>query len=72
MPAFTFEKISSPIRSTTAPTAINTNSAPSDYVPEQKPRGVIFQMLDRLAIGRMKRDASDAFTTSPLKPPPPD
>ncbi len=47
MPAFTFEKISPPVRrgpGTTAP---------------QKPRSVISKMLDRLAEKRAKRGPSD-------------
>ena len=42
MPAFTFEKISPPVVSVPAPA-------------EKKPRGVIVQILDRLAEGRGKR-----------------
>jgi hypothetical protein len=43
MPAFTFEKISPPVASVPTPPA------------EKKPRGVIVQLLDRLAEGRSKR-----------------
>jgi hypothetical protein len=42
MPAFTFEKISSPLRG--APAASG-----------KKPRGVIVQILDRFAEARLKR-----------------
>ncbi len=43
MPAFTFEKISPP--------AASVPTAPA----KKKPRGVIVQILDRLAEGRSKR-----------------
>jgi hypothetical protein len=48
MPAFTFEKIS--------PEKISPQ-ARRDPIPavEKKPRGVIFQMLDRLVVVRVKR-----------------
>ena len=48
MPAFTFEKIS--------PEKISPQ-ARRDPIPavEKKPRGVIFQMLDRLIVVRVKR-----------------
>lgn len=47
MPAFTFEKISPPVR-----------RGPSTKVP-QKPRSVISQMIDRLAERRAKRGPSE-------------
>ena len=47
MPAFTFEKISPPVRS--GPTA----TAP------KKPRGVINQMIDRFAAKRARRGGRD-------------
>ena len=43
MPAFTFEKISPPVR-----------HGPSSPEPE-KPRGVLYQMIDRFAERRAKR-----------------
>ncbi|MGY8669347.1 hypothetical protein Q3C01_44415 [Bradyrhizobium sp. UFLA05-109] len=43
MPAFTFEKISPPVR-----------RGPSSPEPE-KPRGVIYQMIDRFAERRARR-----------------
>ena len=43
MPAFSFEKISAPVRRTVAPAA------------NKKQRGVIVQMLDRLVEARAKR-----------------
>jgi DNA helicase TIP49 (TBP-interacting protein) len=53
MPAFTFEKIS--------PEKISpqVRRGPTPAIPvhavEKKPRGVIFQMLDRLVVVRVKR-----------------
>ena len=53
MPAFTFEKIS--------PEKISpqVSGGPMPAIPihavEKKPRGVIFQMLDRLVVVRVKR-----------------
>ncbi len=44
MPAFSFEKISPPVR-----------RAPSAPVANKKQRGVIVQMLDRLVEARAKR-----------------
>jgi hypothetical protein len=43
MPAFTFEKISPPVR-----------SAPAATIPK-KPRGLISQMIDRFAARRARR-----------------
>ena len=52
MPAFTFEKI--------APPAARVSSTPA----EKKPRGVIVQILDRLAEGRSKRLAKSERSAS--------
>ena len=43
MPAFTFEKITPPVRRAPAPAAL------------EKPRGVISQMIDRIAERRARR-----------------
>jgi len=48
MPAFTFEKISP------EKTSPQVRRGPMPVV-EKKPRGVIFQMLDRLVVVRVKR-----------------
>lgn len=47
MPAFSFEKLSPPIRREPVPSAA------------VKPRGLIHQMLDRLAAARHRRGADD-------------
>ena len=47
MPAFTFEKISPPVRRGPAAT------------PPKKPRGVMRQMIDRIAERRAKRTLQD-------------
>lgn len=47
MPAFTFEKISPPVRRAPAATA------------PKKPRGVISQMIDRIAERRARRTLQD-------------
>jgi DNA helicase TIP49 (TBP-interacting protein) len=47
MPAFTFEKIS--------PEKISPQVRGPIAAIEKKPRGVIFQMLDRLVVVRVKR-----------------
>jgi len=44
MPAFTFEKISPPAR-----------RAPAAALPKKKPRGLISQMIDRIAERRARR-----------------
>jgi len=49
MPAFSFEKLSPPVRREAAPPA-----APV------KPRGLINQMLDRLTTSRLRRNDHDA------------
>ncbi|MBI5129579.1 MAG: hypothetical protein HZA66_09065 [Rhodopseudomonas palustris] len=50
MPAFSFEKISAPVRPNPNPSAQVDN-----IEHEKKQRGVITQMLDRLAEARGKR-----------------
>ncbi|PSO21870.1 hypothetical protein [Bradyrhizobium sp. MOS003] len=50
MPAFTFEKITPPVR-----------RAPTAAAPE-KPRGVISQMIDRIAERRARRALRDERT----------
>lgn len=52
MPAFTFEKISPPVRSGSA------KAAP------KKPRGKLSQMIDRLAERRAKRSLRDERNSS--------
>ncbi|MBR0810778.1 MULTISPECIES: hypothetical protein [Bradyrhizobium] len=47
MPAFTFEKISPPVR-----------RAPTAAVPK-KPRSVISQVIDRIAVRRARRTLQD-------------
>ena len=79
MPAFTFEKISSPVRSTMTRVSINQTSKPSQSKPAQakqvsvkSSRGLIVQMLDRFAANRLQQSQSDADTAPPRKRPPPD
>jgi hypothetical protein len=50
MPVFTFEKISPPVRGPIVPTA-------------RKQRGVILQILDRLAEARVRRSLRDGKAT---------
>ena len=69
MPAFTFEKISSPVRSTTQGVAITPTSK---QVVAKKSRGLIVQMLDRFALNRLRQDQGDADLASPRHRPPPD
>ena len=52
MPAFTFEKITPPV------------ARVSNTPAEKKPRGVIVQILDRLAEGRSKRIAKSERSAS--------
>lgn len=47
MPAFSFEKITPPVRCAPAAT------------PPKKPRGLISQMMDRVAVRRAKRALQD-------------
>ncbi|MDO9441419.1 MAG: hypothetical protein Q7T73_11060 [Beijerinckiaceae bacterium] len=68
MPAFTFEKISSPVRDTTTSVTIKANSK---QVAAKKSRGLIVQMLDRFAVARLNRDET-AAAALPRKRPPPD
>ena len=58
MPAFTFEKLSPPAR-----------RAPNAPVVDQKRRGVILSMLDRLAEARGKRSSQKERPTSARKKP---
>ncbi len=69
MPAFTFEKISSPIRRTTPPVVITGNS---EQVSTKRSRGLIFDMMDRLISARTEREAAEAPSESPAKRHPPD
>jgi hypothetical protein len=60
MPAFTFEKISPPVRRGPIPPI------------EQKQRGVIVQMLDRFVEARVKRaqrEETGVIARNPHKPP---
>jgi hypothetical protein len=54
MPAFSFEKISPPVR--------RVANAPA----EKKPRGMIVQILDRFAVKRAKRSPKE--TIAPARP----
>lgn len=65
MPAFTFEKIPAPAHKT--PPAIPRANSKTQTVTRS--RGVIFQMLDRIAMARMKREQADTPPTIPKKPP---
>jgi hypothetical protein len=56
MPAFSFEKISSPER--------RVANAPA----EKKPRGVIVQILDRFAVKRTRRTPKETIATARPKP----
>ena len=69
MPAFTFEKISSPVRSTTKSVTI---TGKSKHVTVKRSRSFIIDMMDRLAAARIARDGSDETSTPPHKRPPPD
>lgn len=79
MPAFTFEKISSPVKASTAPAGTtheafrNVTSRPlaSKSVTLKRSRGLIGQMLDRLAVARIKREeAAESFPPPSTRPPP--
>lgn len=70
MPAFTFEKISSPVGS--AATAVTAKAVTTKQVAATKSRGLIFSMLDRLATARIRREETEAESTLPRKRPPPD
>jgi hypothetical protein len=52
MPAFSFEKISPPVRSVANPPV------------EKKPRGVIVQILDRFAVVRAKRSPKETIAVA--------
>ena len=60
MPAFTFEKISPPVRRGPIPSI------------EQKQRGVIVQMLDRFVEARVKRKREEKGVIARHEPKPPD
>ena len=65
MPAFTFEKIS--------PEKISPQARGPIPAVEKKPRGVIFQMLDRLVVVRVKRTSrEDKGVIASRKQRPPD
>jgi hypothetical protein len=57
MPAFTFEKISPPIRRGPLPPIA------------KKQRGVIVQILDRFVEARVKREEKGVIARGPPKPP---
>lgn len=61
MPAFSFEKIAPPVR---------PNSVAETATDDQKPRGVITQMLDRLSDARVKKPPTSqgAHVRFPTKP----
>ena len=69
MPAFTFEKISSPIRSTTKPVAITGNSK---QVSVKRSRSLIVGLMDRFTAARIEREDAQARSELPPKRPPPD
>jgi hypothetical protein len=58
MPAFTFEKISPPARRAPAATAV-----------PKKPRGMISQMIDRIAERRARRALVDERAVPPSEKP---
>jgi hypothetical protein len=58
MPAFTFEKLSPPVR-----------RAPNAPAPEKKQRGVLSSLLERLSESRSKRRLRKERTISALKKP---
>jgi hypothetical protein len=61
MPAFTFEKISPPVR-----------RAPVPPIANKKQRGVIVRMLDRFVEARVKRSKPDdksVLARNPHRPP---
>jgi len=66
MPAFTFEKIPAPANQTSA----GRSGDNSETHTVSKSRGLIFSMLDRIAIARLKREqaaiASAAARKSPV------
>jgi hypothetical protein len=63
MPAFTFEKISSP------PTEVGAVAkAPSKQVARSRAGGLISHMIDRLTVARLRR--SDAPDFAPPRRPP--
>lgn len=65
MPAFTFEKISPPAGTPVTPVT-------SKQVAATKSRGLVFSMLDRFAIARIRREKSEAESALPRKRSPPD
>ncbi|MDB5484605.1 MAG: hypothetical protein JWP21_2360 [Tardiphaga sp.] len=69
MPAFTFEKISSPARASTESATINGNS---QHDTGKRSRGLIAGMLDRFTAARIAREENDQTSTPPHKRPPPD
>ena len=69
MPAFTFEKISSPVRSTTKSVTITGNSK---HAAVKRSRSLITDMMDRFTAARIARVDTSAEPTPPHKRPPPD
>jgi hypothetical protein len=69
MPAFTFEKISSPIRSTTQPVAIAGNTK---QVSAKRSRSLIVNMMDRFTAARIEREDAQTRSELPPKRPKPD
>lgn len=66
MPTFTFEKISA--AKSAVPPTMAVMSPPGG---RSKPRGVIVQLLDKLAEGKLRRNADksrESFTESDIKP----
>ena len=68
MPAFTFEKISPAPREAT-PTAQPVTTKQAAVV---RSRGLIFDLLDRLAVSRLERETAKISTAIPYQRPPPD
>lgn len=65
MPAFTFEKIPAPAN--LAPPVLPRLNSKKHTVTRS--RGLIFQMLDRIAIARLRREQAELPPTIPRKPP---
>jgi hypothetical protein len=55
MPAFSFEKLSPPAPGATAPPTPKTSNGKTGEKADKKPRGVIIQVLDRIAEARARR-----------------
>ena len=77
MPAFTFEKISPTPRETlqiAQAVAVKTTARPvtTKQAAVVRSRGLIVDLLDRLAVSRMQRQSAKVIAALPSRRPPPD